>query len=87
VSTFIFHIKCATEVIGNSESMTVARFYIYSLNRSCFSLPRATGVRPPACHPLRSWPAGARAATVSATLRPALAGRAADIDFLSFVPT
>ena len=41
-------------------------------------LSRATGVRPTACHPLRSWPASARAATVSATLRPALAGRAAD---------
>lgn len=45
---------------------------------SYFILPRATGVRPTACHPLRSWPASARAATVSATLRPALAGRAAD---------
>ena len=60
----------------------MARFDIYSLNRRLLFLPRATGVRPPACHPLRSWPAGARAATVSATLRPGLAGRAADIDFL-----
>jgi len=56
--------------------------WIHSLVCELFFLPRAARVRPPACHPLRSWPAGARAATVSATLRPALAGRAADIDFL-----
>jgi len=87
VSTFIFHIKCATEVIGNSESMTVARFDIYSLNRRLLSLPRATGVRPTACHPLRSWPAIARAATVSATLRPGLAGRAADRCYLYLLST
>ena len=52
--------------------------WILIIRSELLFLSRATGVRPTACHPLRSWPAIARAATVSATLRPALAGRAAD---------